>query len=150
MTDLAAFWSYVRKDDDAEGGRILALADAIEVEYESRTNETLRIFRDKRDIGLGDEWQQRIDEGLARTTALIAMITPRFIASAACRKEVNDFFDATSRAGLPQLLIPILWFSIENLESDEFVEKIRSRQWSDWDQAQIGRAWNGAPSGRCR
>jgi hypothetical protein len=42
-----AFWSYVHFDNDADGGRIVALAEDISKQYEMITAESIELFLDK-------------------------------------------------------------------------------------------------------
>ena len=72
---LAGFWSYVRADDGAEGGRIVRLAELVKNEYAMLTGREIDVFAD-RDIRWGDEWKRRIDEALQGTAFFIGVITP--------------------------------------------------------------------------
>lgn len=53
MSDLGVFWSYVHKDDEAVGGRIVRLAQLLRNEYELQTGEPLVVFVDKSSIEWG-------------------------------------------------------------------------------------------------
>ncbi len=56
MPDSTGFWSYVHKDDDAEGRRITRLAGDLNDQYELITGESINIFVDRNDIDWGDQW----------------------------------------------------------------------------------------------
>jgi len=73
----AGFWSYARADDEAESGRIVALARHLQEEYALLTGDALDLFVD-RDLAWGEEWRSRIDEALAGVTFFIPVVTPRF------------------------------------------------------------------------
>ena len=87
----AGFWSYVRADDEADGGRITRLAARVQSEFQLLTGESIAVFVDREAIGWGDEWQRRIDEALEGTAFFVLVITPRYFQSEACRAELLTF-----------------------------------------------------------
>ncbi|MFD0544340.1 toll/interleukin-1 receptor domain-containing protein [Streptomyces mexicanus] len=97
------FWSYTRRDDEIEQGKIKRLVDLISNEFEIMTGRELHIFFDKEDISWGEEWRSRIDSALMGTTFMIAIVTPRFLRSQECRREVITFSSHASSRGLDDL-----------------------------------------------
>ncbi|MFF8961980.1 TIR domain-containing protein [Streptomyces globisporus] len=140
----AGFWSYTHGDDELDGGRIGRLSERIANEFEIITGEKLEIFLDKRSIGWGDAWRTRLDSALTGTTFLIPIVTPKFLKSQECRREVIKFAGHAASLGLQELLLPIHYVNVPQLAQsngerpgDEVVELIARRQWVDWRELRL-------------
>ncbi|MGV9312748.1 toll/interleukin-1 receptor domain-containing protein [Streptomyces sp. NPDC003691] len=140
----AGFWSYTRRDDELDSGRIVRLSERIASEFEIITGEPLEIFLDKKSIEWGDAWRVRLDSALTGTTFLIPVITPNFLKSQECRREVIKFSGHAASLGLDELLLPIHYVNVpqlahgsDDLPSDEVVELIARRQWVDWRELRL-------------
>jgi hypothetical protein len=133
---LNGFWSYVRDDDAAEGGRIVQLAHDIVAQFEMLTNESVDLFLDRDSLEWGAQWQQRIEGSLATVAFFVPILTPRYFLSAACRNELNTFARRASDLGVRELLLPILYMDVPGADAetpeDELVTLARSFQWVDW------------------
>lgn len=131
----AMFVSYVHDDDRAEGGRIVKLANDIDERYRFIAgDDDLDVFTDH-NLSWGDEWQARLAEELRRATLFIPVVTPRFLKSEACRKEVLDFLAVADATGNRRLVCPILYVDPGSLSDDDPVEQaIKEHQWSDWTE----------------
>jgi hypothetical protein len=123
MADIAGFWSYEHDDDEGDGGAILRLADRVMNEYALLSGESLKLFVD-RDIEWGDEWKRRIDEALQDTTFFIPIITPRYFKSDECRRELIKFRSASEEFGVEQLLLPIYYVEVPEMEVEEPADKL--------------------------
>ncbi|MER5387357.1 toll/interleukin-1 receptor domain-containing protein [Streptomyces sp. NPDC002688] len=135
------FWSYTRRDDEIERGKIKRLVDLISDEFEIMTGRELHIFFDKQDISWGEEWRSRIDSAIMGTTFMIAIVTPRFFRSQECRREVITFSSHASSLGLDDLLLPILYSGSPDLldesPDDELATLIKRRQHVDWTSLRL-------------
>src|SRR4051812_13855319 len=100
ILNATGFWSYVHADDQAEGGRILALAHHLQEEYALLTGDKLRLFLDRDDLRWGDEWREKLDHALAGVTFFIPIVTPRYFASQECRAELLAFESRARNVGL--------------------------------------------------
>ncbi|MFJ6987973.1 MULTISPECIES: toll/interleukin-1 receptor domain-containing protein [unclassified Streptomyces] len=132
---VVGFWSYTRRDNEINKGRICELAQLIADEYEATTAEKLRIFVDKDNLEWGAEWRARIEAALAGTTFCIPIVTPAFFKSTECRREVLTFSGHAKSLGLEELLLPILYVKVPEFSSsspDEVMSLIASRQYVDW------------------
>lgn len=131
------FWSYVREDDASDGGRILALSRDIRASYRLQTAEELRLFVDRETIQWGEEWEKLIGDAIAGTTFFIPIITPSYFQSNPCRQELLKFVREADRLGLRQLLMPVYWVKVAELEesggesSNEAIRAIATHQWRD-------------------
>jgi methyl-accepting chemotaxis protein len=132
--DIAGFWSYVHADNEAEGGRITALAKRLMAEYALSTAAPLSLFVDRNDLRWGDAWRERIDAAVAGTTFFIPILTPRYFRSQECRRELLTFWAQAQRSNVDQLLLPIYYATVPELESDptdEAMALVKARQWED-------------------
>ncbi|MFD9567561.1 TIR domain-containing protein [Streptomyces sp. NPDC059994] len=138
------FWSYTHRDDQLDGGRITRLSERIASAFEIITGDPLGIFLDKRSIEWGDAWRVRLDSALTSTTFLIPIITPKFLKSQECRREVITFSGHAASLGLHELLLPIHYVNVPQLTqgaegqpADEVVEILARRQWVDWRELRL-------------
>jgi len=137
LSDAAGFWSYTRKDDELEGGRIRRLAEKLRAEFALLTGAELELFVDRDGIEWGDAWRSRIDEALAATTFFIPIITPRYFERRECRHELLTFIGHAKSLGMEELLLPILYVQVSDLigegtSTDEAVAIVAATQWVDW------------------
>jgi hypothetical protein len=141
MAEIAGFWSYVHADNDSVGDGIAKLAMRVMSEFELLSGEQLRLFVDRTDLEWGDEWKGRIDRELQETTFFIPIITPRYFQSEECRRELVKFKSAADRFGVKQLLLPIYYVAVpemdENDPQDELISFVKSIQREDMRQARL-------------
>ncbi|MFI9341289.1 toll/interleukin-1 receptor domain-containing protein [Streptomyces sp. NPDC052773] len=137
----AGFWSYTHRDDQLDGGRIRRLAEAIAHAFEITTGDELHVFVDNASIAWGEQWRARLDSALTSTTFLIPIITPKFLKSQECRREIITFSSHAASLGLEDLILPIHYVDVPQLteenSSDEVVQLISRRQWVDWRQLRL-------------
>ena len=139
----AGFWSYVQADDEAEDGRIISLSKQLRGQFRLQTAEDLSLFVDRESLEWGAEWEARIDDAIAGTTFFIPVITPSFFKSQACRRELLKFSREAQRLGLEQLLLPVYWVTVPELEEDpenspdEAIRLIARYQWRDLREARL-------------
>lgn len=137
----SAFWSYVRKDNQNDGGRILQLAEDIASEYELITGDELDIFRDVHDIAWGEDWRNKITRALAGIAFLMPVLTPSYFKSPTCREELQEFADSADRLGLKELLLPVLYIDVPQLSDpephDPLVALVKRYNWVDWRENRL-------------
>ncbi|WP_066362459.1 toll/interleukin-1 receptor domain-containing protein [Herbidospora mongoliensis] len=141
-TNAAGFWSYTHRDNQAENGRLLRLAQEVREEFALLTGNELEIFVDREGIEWGDEWRQRIDDALQATTFFIPIITPRYMQSKECRRELLLFSGKAASLGVNELFLPILYAPIRQLErpeenDDEIISLIQRTQYMDWRKLRL-------------
>jgi len=131
---FSGFWSYVRKDDTDDGGRLLSLAQRVRAEYRLQTGEDIEIFVDREGLTWGMDWQEGINAAIASTTFFIPIITPSYFRSQSCRQELFKFVLEAQRLGLERLLMPVYWITVPELDgdpTDEAIRLISKYQWTD-------------------
>jgi F-box protein 11 len=139
----AAFFSYVRADDEFEQGRISRLRERLEkaIHFYWGRRE-FRIFQDWKDIGFGQRWEKVIAESIEHSLVLFAVVTPSYFSSDACRNELLAFEKRQTRLGRDDLILPIYYVDNELMSDfeDESVgaheakaaRLIQGAQFEDW------------------
>jgi hypothetical protein len=134
MAKVIAFVSYAHADDVLDEGAILDFGKRLELTLRAQTGRTdLPVFVDRKSIDWGDAWRARITAALAASAILIPFVTPNFLSSEECRKEIEEFIALPERA---HWLLPIYYIDVIDLETrgDAVSMAIRERQWEDWRQ----------------
>lgn len=127
---LAAFWSYVHADDQYERGRIGRLRERLQQSVRFHTGiSKFEIFFDRKDIGWGQQWEERIKNSLNDALLLFPVITPSYFASKSCRAECLAFQERQEKLGRDDLILPIYYLTAEILES--------SHENADADQIEV-------------
>lgn len=136
MAQLKGFWSYVRNDDDAEGGRVSRLAQDVAGQFEMITGEKIDLFLDRDDIDWGEDWRNKIDDSLSSIGFFIAVLSPRYFMSSECRRELQFFARRAQNLGIKELVLPLLYVDVPSLHedtpSDDLVRLVKTFQWEDW------------------
>lgn len=132
-----AFLSYVRDDDAHDFGGVTKFRERLEGEVKIQSGQRFEIFQDRNDIRWGQFWQERILELLADVTFLIPIVTPSFLASYACRSEVEAFLRMEQTLGSNKLILPVYYVSCDAIDNgddnkDVLVAAIKKRNWTDW------------------
>jgi hypothetical protein len=134
-----AFWSYAHDDNEKSRGAILHLAELIRDEYSLVTGEELGLFIDTR-IKWGELWRERIDHALVSTTFLIPVVTPRYFTREECLRELFEFAERAKSLGVGELICPLLYVSVEDLEEDSAdpgKALVAKAQYEDWRQLRL-------------
>lgn len=136
MENIKGFWSYVHDDDTTEGGMIIRLAQDIQNQYEMIAGEKITLFVDRDALEWGMDWRNGIDTGLLTTAYFIPVITPRFFKSVECRRELQTFAKQAEQLGLRDLIMPILYVHVPELDldstGDKLMDLVKTYQWEDW------------------
>jgi TIR domain len=136
MAATGGFWSYVHADDLTEQGRIKQLADDVAQQYALITGEAIEIFLDRNALSWGDNWREKIDLSLASILFFVPVITPRFLLSSECRRELQEFVRGAERLGIRELVLPLVYADVlalhEESSTDETVALVKKYQWEDW------------------
>ena len=130
------FLSYVHKGDEADSRRISRLANDIVAQHELLTGDTIELFIDRKEIRWGDKWREKIDGNLGSVAFFIPVLTPRYLKSPECRRELQFFIRKAKKLGLNELLLPLYYVNIPSFD-DESVENgliraVREFHYEDW------------------
>lgn len=136
-TRYDSFWSYAHDDDTRSYGRVLKLAEAISNEFALTTGSELDLFVDRKSLRWGEAWRSRIDDAVGEAPFFIAIITPSYLKSIECRKELIAFSGHAKSRGIDRLFLPILYINVPELSEDspdEVLALIARTQFLDWRQ----------------
>jgi hypothetical protein len=138
VPSAGGFWSYVHKDDEAEGARITQLGRDIKDQYEMITGDEIELFLDRDSLDWGDDWKGELDASLESVAFFIPVLTPRYFQSAECRRELNFFARRADVLGVRDLIMPILYQAVPELRADvpddESMVLVKTFQWEDWTE----------------
>lgn len=123
------FWSYVRRDDERNRNKISELRELVLAELETQIGGDVPVFKDTISIPHGVRWEELTTQALSDATFFIPILTPAFLQSEWCCREVRLFLERERelQAAHPDLprrsrIFPILYVDIEDADTkDEFV-----------------------------
>lgn|GEM_PF-1706525 len=105
------FWSYHRPDGAHSDGRMARLHELLTHEIYSLVAEPVDIFRDLETLRTGDAWEKEIEDALDKASFMVAIVTPGFLRSEWCAKEVKRFHEREMQLGR-ELIFPIEYVDI--------------------------------------
>lgn len=115
--DASLFLSYRHSDNDYLNGAITQLAEEIAKSYEFLYGNKLDVFIDKKSIEWGQDWQRELDKRIESCNIIMPAVTPGYIKSEACRKELFAFSEKiTSRRNCK--IMPLIWQNTESMQDD--------------------------------
>lgn len=138
METTSAFLSYTRRDDETVDGLITKLKDVLERHVEFVTGKPIDIFLDTDDIGLGQDWRQRLESAIQDARFFMPVITPRYFNSTPCTFELTRFHALEQAANRNDLILPIYLQTADVLELENLRREsplatiIEQRNYADW------------------
>lgn len=142
------FMSYRRDDNTDFDGVVDVLQKQLAGRFDARTGTELKIFVDRKDIGWGAGWRQKIADSIAGSTLFIPIITMRYFKSAICREELQAFLAAARQQGVTELVLPIVLAGSQNLtdeNEDDLVRQVAELNCkfieADWERNYQSAEW---------
>src|ERR1700730_14261198 len=139
LPNLVGFFSYSRNDDGGDDGAVAGLANRIYRELRSqlgRTDKNFKLWRDKDALAAGEHWKEKLKEAVSESVFFIQMVTPSAVNSNFCRFEFESFIERERELARSDLVFPILYISVPDLESttmaDPVISVVKDRQYVDW------------------
>ena len=139
------FMSYPTLAD--RHGEITQFKEELEYRLMVKTGDpSLRIFQDKKDIALGEDWREKLNRTLDEAGFLIPMVQPLLFTSEWCQREVLEFDERCRAKGLEDRILSVVWEKTPMLnrgdpESTDLGPRVAhilsSRQWFDWSPWQL-------------
>ena len=127
MPEPSVFLSYVHDDDKHLDGMLVKFARAVKERCDYK-GVPIDLKIDKDVLRWGDDWDEKLQEQVERTTFLLAMITNRYLTSEACQKEFLQFRAKTQAAkydGLLALLVDKPRWNQAGLRDNPTVQQMR-------------------------
>ena len=129
------FLSYVHDDDTRARGRIVQFARDLVDTYAFLYGHEVQLFVDRTDLRWGENWASRLENEVEATSFLLAVVTPRYLTSEACRREVLGFAAAAKKAQEPKLLLPLQWVDVSGTDvvapGDPVLVELMKNQYED-------------------
>jgi hypothetical protein len=136
------FWSYARRDDELARGKLSAVRALLMQELQQQYGrESIHLFQDMSTIEHGEDWERVIRAALSQSSFFIPIITPNFLQSEWCMREVQVFREREKelRALHPDLpersrVFPIHFIDVEDVDPDEpeVLAFLQTLQWFDF------------------
>ncbi len=136
------FWSYTRDDDTHADKRLSQLRAMLADELQGQIGGSpkVRVFQDFSMIPLGSTWEREINDALDQSSFLIPIVTPRFLHSEWCRKELLRFLARERALGRDDLIFPVRYIDTRHISAPwdgsaddaEVLALLRSRQEIDF------------------
>lgn len=140
MTEYQAFWSYTHEDDQRLRGYVTRLSERIRDEYAVSSGDDLEVFLDRNSLAWGEMWRTKINDALGSAPFLIAVVTPKFVKSQECRRELLTFVAESKSRGFSRLLLPILLIDVPGLSEDsedEVLALLARTQYVNWTRLRL-------------
>jgi len=139
LPPIQVFLSYAREDDAA-----FSFADPLKTTLKQLisglSGRTAEVFLDRDDIPLGDNWKERIENGVRNSLVFIAVYTGNYLRREPCRDEFFLFLEQSRQFDVQTLLIPVVWLGFESLlpeGEDEISDYVRAHQAADFKDAWV-------------
>jgi hypothetical protein len=111
------FWSYTTQDDRVSGGHLSQLRVQFANELQLQLGrQHVHIFQDVAAIPHGADWDKAIHGALSTANFMIPIVTPGFLASEWCCKELMRFRDREDSLGRDNLIFPFVYVPIDNVD----------------------------------
>jgi hypothetical protein len=101
------FISYAGVDNN-ENGDVERLLNELASAYRNQTGRELRTFFDRRQIKAAQEWEHEIRSALARSSVMIAVLSPSYFGSTWCAREWDIFIRANQERSISYGITPYL------------------------------------------
>jgi hypothetical protein len=129
---MKAFISYTREKDSYDHV-VSTFRDRLlnELKLRKRTSD---LFMDKSLISAGANFSLAIDKALAESDVLIVLLSPAWLESEWCRRELERFVDFKSGQGRFPAVLPLLWVTVDlkAYPNDQLVSFLTPIQYRDW------------------
>ena len=150
MTDVLppiGFWSYTSSDDTAARGRLSQLRRLLGDELQLKIGKTpvVKIFQDVAMIDHGDDWSDAIHAALSETSFFIPVVTPAFLQSDWCCREVMHFAERERTLGHKNLIFPLHYVDTDRIDlrrpdachDPKALEVLKRHQWIDFRKLRL-------------
>lgn len=136
------FWSYARRDDELSQGKLSNLRSLLMAELQQQYGrDQIHIFQDASTIPHGAAWEREIRAALGKSVFFIPIVTPNFIQSDWCCREVSVFREREEelRDLHPELpdrsrIFPVHFIEIDDVEPADpsVLVTLNNLQWFDF------------------
>lgn len=136
---IQVFISYAREDDEAFSFASPLKATLRQL-ISGLSGRPADVFLDRDDIPLGENWKEKIENGVRNSLVLVAVYTANYVRREPCRDEFFLFLEQSRQLDVQTLLIPVVWLGFESLlpeGEDEISDYVRAHQAANFKEAWI-------------
>lgn len=129
---IVSFISYTR-EKDAYDSVVSKFRDRLVNELRLR-DRTAEVFLDKSAISAGTSFPTAIENALTAAEVLVVLLSPAWLQSSWCRKELTQFMELKGAQGRFPAVLPLLWVSVDfgKYRNDELATFLKPIQYRDW------------------
>jgi formylglycine-generating enzyme required for sulfatase activity len=115
------FWSYTSSDDRNARSHLSQLRRLLaeQLQLVIGRRQIVSIFQDEVAIPLGATWREQIYKALDESSFLIPIVTPAFLESEWCCREVQHFSEREQRLGRNDLIFPFHYINVADIHPSE-------------------------------
>lgn len=142
MLTPTGFWSYTTSDETAARGKLSQLRALLTAELQQQVGREpkVNIFQDVAAIPPGGEWEAQIRMAIGTSSFLIPIVTPAFLQSEWCCREVSLFRQREAELGVRCLVFPLHYVNTDHIDGEdpnqchdaEILAFLKTRQWTDF------------------
>jgi TIR domain/WD domain, G-beta repeat len=144
MLKPTGFWSYTNSDDAHAHGRLSQLRALLADELQQHIGRSpeVHIFQDVATIPPGAQWERQIEEALSVSSFIIPVVTPAFLQSEWCAREITAFSARMEVLGRDDLVFPIHYVDTGGVDPERpgdchdkaVFDFLKTLQWTDFRQ----------------
>src|SRR5580658_1061481 len=110
------FWSYATSDDTHSGGRLSLLRTLLAgaLQQQIGREPIVHLFQDVKTIPPGADWDRQIHDAINDASFFIPIVTPGFLHSEWCTREVLLFAERQRSLGRNDLIFPIYQIDVDD------------------------------------
>jgi TIR domain len=141
------FWSYATSDDAASRRMLSRLRGLLAAELQLKFGRMprVRIFQDVVGIPPGSDWLKEVFKALDESSFFIPIVTPAFLQSEMCCREVLHFRKREAALRRDDLMFPLYYVDIDNIDASRpsdchdktVLDLLHSRQWVDFRKLRL-------------
>lgn len=131
FSEITGFFSYAHSDDTF--GFLTNLRNDLCDEYRVLTGDELELFFDRDSIEWGERWEKSIEESVDAASMFLPVVSPCYLASSSCMKELSQYLAKVEKAGAGDLILPLMMIdpSATRGVDDRILGKLKSFQYKD-------------------
>ena len=131
FSEITGFFSYAHSDDTF--GFLTNLRNDLCDEYRVLTGDELELFFDRDSIEWGERWEKSIEESVDAAGVFLPVVSPCYLASSSCMKELSQYLAKVEKAGAGDLILPLMMIdpSATRGADDRILGKLEGFQYKD-------------------
>lgn len=148
FSEITGFFSYAHSDDTF--GFLTNLRNDLCDEYRVLTGDELELFFDRDSIEWGERWEKSIEESVDAAGVFLPVVSPCYLASSSCMKELSQYLAKVEKAGAGDLILPLMMIDPSATRGGLTTVFLRSSKASNTRISRRCALWTGAAESTAR